>query len=557
MRGRGYLTVFVALMIVIPVIHVEAVGEHAKEEKSLSNIIGVRLDTSLIELKRLIIKDAIKKGASRETLEMINRLFKKIERDGFSGKTTIGELIRKKILSERLLAKHITSESKAEFIGGASGIFRVNIPGFILGLLLLPWLLFYPPFYPLALLLLIKTFVKILPLSPTFSFYEGICPWCPVVWWYYENGSTSVYHGSRIDKYEGRQCGITLRGFGHVEIHPGHSMTFDLAGWPLIIYIEGECKKTIASSSPSIHSLVKSTHHTPHEPIQINGNDEFTPENGVVRGSGSPDDPYVIENWIINASSSTGIEIRNTDAFFVIKNCYIFGNRANNGITLVNVKNGAIERCILTDCYYGLFLKNSENIVVNNITFTRNLRGSRSFQSRDIIFSNCTISKCLDVGLDIIGGNNFDLVNLTCSQNGDGIYMYHSTNNRIDRCRCINNTFFGIFLWSSPSRVTSTVCEGNYVGLEAFFTWTVTIEKSNIVKNSWGLEFYYAFGKANYNDISENQKAGLTATLSIVDARYNWWGSANGPSGKAPGDGDRVWWTVGVVKFKPWLNMPP
>ena len=59
-------------------------------------------------------------------------------------------------------------------------------------------------------------------------------------------------------------------------------------------------------------------------PIYINGNSQFTTTNGVVSGTGIATDPYVIENWSINAGSSIGIHIRFTTAYFIIRNCDIY-----------------------------------------------------------------------------------------------------------------------------------------------------------------------------------------------------------------------------------------
>ncbi|NIP67606.1 MAG: hypothetical protein GWN76_06265, partial [candidate division Zixibacteria bacterium] len=47
----------------------------------------------------------------------------------------------------------------------------------------------------------------------------------------------------------------------------------------------------------------------PHDPIYIDGNEDFTPENGVVSGSGTENDPYVIEGWVIGDFSDDGIII--------------------------------------------------------------------------------------------------------------------------------------------------------------------------------------------------------------------------------------------------------
>src|SRR5437867_10257610 len=37
-----------------------------------------------------------------------------------------------------------------------------------------------------------------------------------------------------------------------------------------------------------------------HPPIVIKSDSAFTPENGVTRGSGSTDDPFVISCWLIS-----------------------------------------------------------------------------------------------------------------------------------------------------------------------------------------------------------------------------------------------------------------
>jgi len=58
---------------------------------------------------------------------------------------------------------------------------------------------------------------------------------------------------------------------------------------------------------------------TPHTPILIVGNADFTPANGVSSGTGTPSDPYVIEGWDINASTAVGIDVRNTNTPFVIR----------------------------------------------------------------------------------------------------------------------------------------------------------------------------------------------------------------------------------------------
>ena len=78
-----------------------------------------------------------------------------------------------------------------------------------------------------------------------------------------------------------------------------------------------------------------------HEPILIDGNNNYTLTNGVISGSGTIFDPYLIMGWSINDSNNNGITINNTDLYFIIRDCKIMN--CKSGIYFNNVKNGIIE----------------------------------------------------------------------------------------------------------------------------------------------------------------------------------------------------------------------
>lgn len=105
-----------------------------------------------------------------------------------------------------------------------------------------------------------------------------------------------------------------------------------------------------------------------HEPIYIFGNAAFTLQNGVVSGSGSADDPYVIQGWYIDVSATDyGIYIDHTTAHFVIKNCVIEKAR-NAAIYLNSVTNGRIEGSQFTLGEAGVRLLNaSGNVIAGNV----------------------------------------------------------------------------------------------------------------------------------------------------------------------------------------------
>jgi parallel beta-helix repeat protein len=137
---------------------------------------------------------------------------------------------------------------------------------------------------------------------------------------------------------------------------------------------------------------------TDHEPIQIWANSEFTQENGVVGGSGTQPDPYVISNWHINASLNHGIHITGTDAYFVIANVVIdIGTEEwtmYDGIHLSNVMNGIVYNSTFGNVYYGVYVEQSRTIgllssAVRGCTFAVDI-----VQSTEVVVMDSTIYDC-------------------------------------------------------------------------------------------------------------------------------------------------------------------
>ncbi len=116
--------------------------------------------------------------------------------------------------------------------------------------------------------------------------------------------------------------------------------------------------------------------YTPHPVIAINGNQDFTPANGVTGGSGTPSDPYVIEGWEIVSFTADNIRIENTDAHFVIKSVFVHSNssffRGNSGIVLVNVTNGGIRDSQVSENNAGISIARSSHIDVSQNSVTSN-----------------------------------------------------------------------------------------------------------------------------------------------------------------------------------------
>ena len=104
------------------------------------------------------------------------------------------------------------------------------------------------------------------------------------------------------------------------------------------------------------------------EPIYIYGNDGFTIENGVMSGSGTAEDPYIIEGWCVDSPRADyGIYIDHTTAHFVIRDCVIERTRLA-GIYFNTVRNGRVEGAQIGLADTAVYLLDSaENVFEGNV----------------------------------------------------------------------------------------------------------------------------------------------------------------------------------------------
>ncbi|MFX0188528.1 MAG: right-handed parallel beta-helix repeat-containing protein, partial [Candidatus Hodarchaeota archaeon] len=145
-------------------------------------------------------------------------------------------------------------------------------------------------------------------------------------------------------------------------------------------------------------------------------------------GSGTEEDPYVIQDLIINGGGSGScILIENSNVYFRIENCVIYNSgsgESDAGIKLVNTNNGEIinNYCLLNK--NGIYLDSSNYNTISGNTANKNLFGIHLEYSYD----------------NIVSGN-------TANNNGDyGIYLWSSDDNIISGNTANNNGDYGIFL---------------------------------------------------------------------------------------------------------------
>jgi parallel beta-helix repeat protein len=361
--------------------------------------------------------------------------------------------------------------------------------------------------------------------------------------------------------------------------------------------------------------------------------------HGVVSGSGTKNDPYIISSWELQSRylfnrlhRSDGIHFENIDKHVIIKNNYLHGfgylNDAD-GIELFNCYNITVENNNITGChravccwaypgdslclvqknilcesFVGICVTYSHGMIVNNTIFNNN-RGIVCNSAKALVAGNTVFSNSF-VGMNLIGEDaslitsntiyendhsgigvgvpNYDFnptslikdntifsngwgiscwipMNVTIQNNSissnlkDGIYVSDSTPTIIDNDISANG---GCGIYSCGDRgflIDHNTIANHEIGIYSYLSDSLIITNNNFTLNSLiGIDCQSSHPQVHYNNFRGNGCAVIgDGWMGPVNATWNWWGAANGPSGSGPGDGDPV---NDYVDYDPWLISP-
>lgn len=320
-----------------------------------------------------------------------------------------------------------------------------------------------------------------------------------------------------------------------------------------------------------------------HDKILIWGDDGFKKSNsGVVSGSGTEDDPYIIENWEIQGQNSGyesdyGIKIMNTEAYVIIRNVTV--NDATYCIWLNNAKNVIIEDCNIFSSGNGIFSNGASGIFRKNLI----LGGNGQDLGATGIYPSSLFTKG---GGEVIIDQNI-IVGYTWGIQIDAdSYSIIIKNNIIKHCdhgiKCSPLTSFN-GVDDSHIFIYHNVLGPNWLGIafENYYqneTGDFFVEYNEIpttmgIYKDTGDQFcgsgsYYRVGhlSVNNNNIVYAHSDILGVWEAAVfnwdvgdplDVKYNWWGSSDGP-GCDGWYGPRDWprTDYGGVEYEPYLTSP-
>lgn len=247
--------------------------------------------------------------------------------------------------------------------------------------------------------------------------------------------------------------------------------------------------------------------YTTRSRIYIYDDSQFTPANGVTGGSGTESDPYIIEGWYIYVMpTGTCIEVINTRAHFVIRNCSLRGDPntvGSNIIGLNNVQNGTVEDVVGFEMGgSGLAASACTNLTITNNSFHGNQYGVLINGCHDVrvVSNNLTDNLAAGVSLasswDILVRNNdvYDNLDLT-GGGGDGVLLSDCSGITVTDNKMTHNS--GVGLWESAcSGVTIT---NNSFALNG---WHRT--RGPLMRNTSGIFIH----RSTYTNLSGNSLTG-------------------------------------------------
>ena len=256
---------------------------------------------------------------------------------------------------------------------------------------------------------------------------------------------------------------------------------------------------TIPSASASILQ--------PHSPIKIAGNSAFTAANGVVGGNGSPSNPFVIQGWDIDASSTNGIDLRNTNSSFIIRNVSVHStNHLYDGVYLNNSQSGRLENSTSSGNSLGAFVGYSTNITIvkNNLSYN----GNSSFlvaqagllvswSSNITITGNTASYEYAGIGVGtskrVVISNNtayYDMYGIT-SASGLACCLQSTIYNN-----ALSHDYYGIEVGYAVSTISNNTLTGNRYGIWLYSSSGNYVSHNTIIGNIWGLN-------VDFNDLNE------------------------------------------------------
>jgi parallel beta-helix repeat protein len=260
-------------------------------------------------------------------------------------------------------------------------------------------------------------------------------------------------------------------------------------------------------------------------PITITDNSGF----GIYNGSGTSEDPYVIENKDITSGANL-IMINDTDAYFIIRNSTL--TNGDHGIILNNVSNGNIyNNTIAFNKENGVTFIESNNTILNdNTIFNNGINCTPPFLTLDRI----TLDSHGGSGAWFDPSNNIVITNnLFYNNSRDGITIHDATGFIIQNNNITENGAGLCSPFLNQLHLDSSHLSEHYgLGINVHIGSDIRIEHNNIYENLlYGVNFDSTSSNnfVEYNNFVDNTNTPQATDMGELNRFYgNYWDDYTG-----------------------------
>jgi parallel beta-helix repeat protein len=267
------------------------------------------------------------------------------------------------------------------------------------------------------------------------------------------------------------------------------------------------------------------TNQVGHSPIDINDNTnfEYQATNEGWKGDGTENNPYIIENYVINLPPAIGIKITNTDIYFKIQNVWINGTWTSyfpedDGIYFLNVSNSKLINNEVTNSYNGLkFIDSDNNFLTNNLIKNNYLRGFYISGFKNNVTNNHAMNNYQGFHLQ---GLNTSLSNNIANNNSFGYSVRYGYNNSITNNIALENEMTSFNIENSIDNlfIDNTATNNEENGFRLFNSYKNLFYNNSASDNQYG----YYLQKSDNNTLNKNKASeNKFSSFKLVNSKNN------------------------------------
>ena len=258
---------------------------------------------------------------------------------------------------------------------------------------------------------------------------------------------------------------------------------------------------------------------TPHSPITLTSQSDFTkPGAGsgcecVRSGSGTEADPFVISDWVINATGSNGIDISGTKLYIVVARVDLRGASDNIGVSVDEAENAIVKESRIKGWWFGAYAFRSSNLKFINNTVVGNEYGIQLEACSNNELLDNRFEENVQLGIFLRGPNNILRGNSVIRNGWGGINVDGTAGsvnaNQIENNVVSDNTVFGIGVWYAVNNVlrNNTVMHNQGTGIMLTDNCAQNLIEANTVSENGGSGIILIDGSSG-NTIRQNTARG-------------------------------------------------